>query len=220
MSRQKLPVQTETHVLLMSGRRCCICFGLRGDGGIKRGQIAHLDGDPSNGSVENLAFLCLDHHDEYDGRTSQSKSLTIREIKHYRVELYDSLRRLVGQEEKSSHESPWSNLWPPGRWTVEHDKALVFHTGTHRSQSVVLTVAQGPKTVEEINADIPPHDLDWTQVIVGDVVERGWIQITSGQTQRYELSVRGQRMLRALEEIPPPVKDASWRRVWLLDTSA
>ena len=76
----------------------------------------------------------------------------------------------------------------------------MFHTGTHRSQSVVLTVAQGPKTVEEINADIPPHDLDWTQVIVGDVVERGWIQITSGQTQRYELSVRGQRMLRALEE--------------------
>ena len=165
-------------------------------------------------------FLCLDHHDEYDGRTSQSKSLTIREIKHYRVELYDSLRRLVGQEEESSHESPWSNLWPPGRWTVEHDEALVFHTGTHRSQSVVLTVAQGPKTVEEINADIPPHDLDWTQVIVGDVVERGWIQTTSGQTQRYELSVRGQRMLRALKEIPPPIKDATWRRVWLSDTSA
>lgn len=220
MSRRKLPVQSETHVLLMSRRRCCICFGLRGDASIKRGQIAHLDGHPANDSVENLAFFCLDHHDEYDGRTSQSKGLTIREIKHYRVELYESLEGLVRREEESSDQTPWSNLWPPGKWTAEHDEALEFHTGTQRSRSVVLAVAEGPKTVEEINADIPPHDLDWTQVIVGDVVQRGWIQTTSGNAQRYELSIRGQRMLRALEEIPAGVKEAAWRRIWLPDGSA
>jgi hypothetical protein len=32
--------------------------------------------------------MCLDHHDEYDGRTSQSKGLTQAEVREYRRELY------------------------------------------------------------------------------------------------------------------------------------
>ena len=189
VNREKLPIQAETRVLLISRRRCCVCFGLRGDAGIKRGQIAHLDGDPSNNSDDNLAFLCLEHHDEYDGRTSQSKGLTIREIKHYRVELYESLKASPSLGDELSKDSPWSNLWPPGKWTAEHDEALEFHTGTHRSQSVVLMISHGPKTIEEINAEIPPHDLDWTETIAGDVARRGWIQTTSGEPRRYELEL-------------------------------
>jgi hypothetical protein len=57
---------------------------------MKRGQIAHLDGNPGNFGLDNLAYLCLNHHDEYDGKTSQSKSLQIEEVKIYRKELYDS----------------------------------------------------------------------------------------------------------------------------------
>ena len=77
MPRQKVPQSTQTEVIMASRRRCCICFGLEIDVVRKRGQIAHLDGDPSNNDFENLAFLCLEHHDEYDGRTSQSKGLTL-----------------------------------------------------------------------------------------------------------------------------------------------
>lgn len=214
MSRGKLPAQAEEHVLLMSGRRCCVCFGLHGDTSVKRGQIAHLDRDPSNNSVENLTFLCLDHHDEYDSRTSQSKGLTIREIKRHRHGLYEFVRGLPRQDAGSSGESPWSNLWPPGAWTVEHDEALEFHTGTHRSQAVVLFVSRGPRTLEEINASVPPHDLDWTRTIVSDVVRRGWVQTTHSEPPRYELSPRGYGMLRVLERIPQDIKDAAWRRVW------
>jgi hypothetical protein len=47
-----------------------------------------LDHDPSNTSEDNLAFLCLEHHDQYDSRTSQSKSLQIREVKAYRADLH------------------------------------------------------------------------------------------------------------------------------------
>ncbi|MBI2485383.1 MAG: hypothetical protein HYW01_00170 [Deltaproteobacteria bacterium] len=215
LSRTKLPACAEIHVLLMSRRRCCICFGLHGDTDIKRGQIAHLDGNPENNSVENLAFMCLVHHDEYDGNTRQSKGLTIREIKHYRVELYEFLQGSFRPGAASSTESPWSNLWPPGKWTVEHDEALEFYTGTHRSQSVVFAVSQGPITLEDINACIPPHDVDWTESIVSDLVKRGWIQVTSSEPGRYELSTQGYQMLRALMEIPENIKDAVWRRVWL-----
>src|SRR5438552_2944139 len=82
-------------VVARSRRRCCFCFGLNGDAAVKRGQIAHLDQDRSNRRPDNLAFLCLDHHDEYDGRTSQSKGFTIDEAKLYRSELYAHMQALA-----------------------------------------------------------------------------------------------------------------------------
>jgi hypothetical protein len=92
MSRRRLPSETQTTVLLRSRRRCCICFGLNRDTSIKSGQIAHLDGDSANASKDNLAFLCLDHHDRLDSRSSQSKNFTIEEVKRFRIELYEAIR--------------------------------------------------------------------------------------------------------------------------------
>lgn len=92
--RSQIPKEIEAAVLLQSGRRCCICFGLRRDAGVRKGQIAHLDHDPQNNSIENLAFLCLEHHDEYDSRTQQSKGLTKREVKKYRDRLHEYCRTL------------------------------------------------------------------------------------------------------------------------------
>src|SRR3989304_5090797 len=86
--RPKLPGPVEASVLLNSKRRCCLCVYLSSDSSQKRGQIAHLDGNPDNNDEDNLAFLCLLHHDEYDSRTSVSKGLTIAEVKRYRQKLY------------------------------------------------------------------------------------------------------------------------------------
>ena len=74
-------------VLVASRRRCCLCYSLGNDAGEKKGQVAHLDRNASNNSRDNLAFLCLDHHDQYDSRTSQAKGLTIEEVKQYRNQL-------------------------------------------------------------------------------------------------------------------------------------
>ncbi len=93
MNRQKIPSQTETKVLLNSRRRCCICFGLERDNRIKQGQIAHLDKNPNNNSIENLAFLCLAHHDNYDSKTSQSKGFTKNEVVTFRNELEDYINQ-------------------------------------------------------------------------------------------------------------------------------
>ena len=55
---------------------------------MKQGQIAHLDQNSANSSEDNLAYLCSDHHDQYDGSTKQSKNFTIEEVKHFREELH------------------------------------------------------------------------------------------------------------------------------------
>ncbi len=92
--RKKTPPEIETDVLTMSARRCCICFGIQMDLSVKKGQIAHLDYDPSNAEFDNLAYLCIPHHDDYDSKTSQSKGLTIHEVKAYRTLLYEAVRQM------------------------------------------------------------------------------------------------------------------------------
>jgi tetratricopeptide (TPR) repeat protein len=87
-NRPKMPKAIETELLRLSARRCCLCYGLNQDIDEKKGQIAHLDHDPTNNDIDNLAWLSLEHHDEYDGKTSQSKNYTIQEVKKYRNDLY------------------------------------------------------------------------------------------------------------------------------------
>ncbi len=90
-SRKRTPEQTEADVLIASRRRCALCFGFFGDLDQKRGQIAHVDRDPSNADFDNLAYLCLPHHDEYDSKTSQSKRFTPAELIAYRKRLYERM---------------------------------------------------------------------------------------------------------------------------------
>jgi len=78
----------ETLLYAKSLRRCAFCFGLDNDHGRKRGQIAHVDQNRANSKFANLAWLCLPHHDEYDGKTSQSKNLTRKELEYFRDKLY------------------------------------------------------------------------------------------------------------------------------------
>jgi hypothetical protein len=89
-------------LLIQSRRRCCLCFGLKANIDEKDGQIAHLDRNPSNNSLDNLAWLCLSHHDQYDSVRGQTKRLTFEEVKSYREQLYSQLAALMskGAEEQ------------------------------------------------------------------------------------------------------------------------
>src|SRR6266516_203024 len=94
-NRKRISSEVVADVTSASRRRCCICFALRLDDSEKQGQIAHLDRDASNNSSDNHAFLCLDHHDQYDSRTSPAKGLTIEEVKRYRTELLAFVARTI-----------------------------------------------------------------------------------------------------------------------------
>ncbi|HEV7486106.1 MAG TPA: hypothetical protein VGQ65_10525 [Thermoanaerobaculia bacterium] len=95
MSKRKpISRETESAVLVLSRRRCCVCFALNRDTDLKRGQqIAHLNHNSGNSELDNLVYLCLDHHNEYDSRTSQAKGLTVNELRQFRIELHEALER-------------------------------------------------------------------------------------------------------------------------------
>jgi hypothetical protein len=87
-ARTQIPTEIQHSVLDRSRRRCALCIHFDHDWAQKEGQIAHLDRDPSNFAEDNLAFLCLPHHDDYDTQRRQTKNLTIREAKTGRDRLY------------------------------------------------------------------------------------------------------------------------------------
>ncbi len=82
-----MPKAVEADVLIRSRRRCCLCFFWDGDDFTKNGQIAHIDRDSSNASADNLVYLCLEHHNQYDSRQSQAKNVTEKEVRHARMML-------------------------------------------------------------------------------------------------------------------------------------
>ena len=82
--RKKVRNSDKELVLLRSGRVCGFCYGLNQDKTVKAGQIAHLDRNNQNGDIDNLMFMCLVHHNEYDSTTSQAVGFTIGEAKVYR----------------------------------------------------------------------------------------------------------------------------------------
>jgi hypothetical protein len=81
---------------------------LKGDIELKEGQIAHLDRNRVNNSLDNLAWLCLPHHDDYDTIRRQTKRLTAEEVKSYRDDLYKQVSKIF--ELKASPEKTRSNL--------------------------------------------------------------------------------------------------------------
>lgn len=88
MTRKSIPQVVQADVVIKSKRRCALCVWLDGNTSERSGQIAHINGDHSDSRFENLVWLCLEHHDKFDSKTSQTKNYTQIEIKNYRDKLY------------------------------------------------------------------------------------------------------------------------------------
>ncbi len=167
VARKPITTKRQADVLVKSRRRCCICYGLDRDTSIKQGQIAHLDHDASNDAEENLAFLCLNHHDQYDGKTRQSKSLTQEEVFRYRAELHDAISKAFALEV------------PFGQARVNPVIGHYIRTGEVESADLTVKLLEdGSYHVQGLalwgtNREYGPNmgDLDFVATLRGDTIE-------------------------------------------------
>lgn len=79
--RTPIPDDVAAEVLYQHDRTCCVCT----EPG-KAIQIHHIDEDPSNHNLENLAVLCLQHHEETQVRGGFGRKLRAVDVTKHRDE--------------------------------------------------------------------------------------------------------------------------------------
>jgi hypothetical protein len=86
--RPRVPEDVSAQVQFMANRTCCVC---REPG--KAVQIHHLDEDPSNNSLDNLAVLCLQHHNDTQLKGGFGRKLDAGQVRLYRDEWYEMVNQ-------------------------------------------------------------------------------------------------------------------------------
>lgn len=89
MTRLSIPPEIAAKVLFLSDRTCCVC---RRKG--KPIQIHHIDGNPTNSDINNLAVLCLDCHNETQISGGFHRKLDAEQVRLYQ----DDWLNLVARE--------------------------------------------------------------------------------------------------------------------------
>lgn len=195
MKRKKIATETETLVLTRSRRRCALCFGFDGDPQQKAGQLAHLDQDPGNGQEDNLAFLCMFHHDQYDSRTSQSKGLTAHEVKRYRTLLYERLQSLLDEPHSLAARPSGSTPLTPD--VNEEEKIPKAEPHPLWSRLTFLNSIEDDSDISELE-DRSKELIDYVALLkrgkrysklIGKLVRRSppWFVIATGESERLRL---------------------------------
>lgn len=76
-TRRKLTPAQRSEILLANRHACCVCQD-------HKVQIHHIDSDPSNNEIKNLAVLCLKHHDQATMQAGLSSKLNPRDVREYK----------------------------------------------------------------------------------------------------------------------------------------
>lgn len=196
--RKKAPKPTVADVLVNFGRRCPLCFGLHSDASVKQGQIAHLDGDRTNDDENNLAFLCLAHHDLYDTVTSQSKGIELSEVRIYIERLKEyvaTMRSGAWPDSISTAASPRNASAPRGSTPAEYQLRLPIYVAVKSFLISVVTKAKVDldslmKLAAETEEAIFLFD-NATSDLIGEIYSRA-ISLRSVQQKMEILSKSGQ----------------------------
>ena len=164
MARKPIPDETQNAVLLKSRRRCCLCFWLEGTHEVRKGQIAHLDQNNENSDEDNLVFLCLDHHDEYDGKTSTTKGFKLQEVRRWRDELYREMEYRFRTVKRRDFELTILGFTYVGPEDQVKVKFRIKNSGEVEARTPVVSIRL-PENVTGQVPPRPPQSDPWNQMV-------------------------------------------------------
>lgn len=84
--RITIPEEISAEVIFASDNTCCVCHTPGPT------QIHHIDENPANNDIDNLALLCLTCHDKTQVRGGFAKHLTAPVVRRYRNEWVKTVR--------------------------------------------------------------------------------------------------------------------------------
>ncbi len=86
-ARVPVPDELAADVLYLANRTCCVC---NEPGRVV--QIHHIDGDPANNTIANLAVLCLECHDRTQLSGGFGRQLDAAQVVRYRDAWFERVR--------------------------------------------------------------------------------------------------------------------------------
>jgi hypothetical protein len=142
--RVPVPPDTDAEMLYASDNTCCVCREPR-----RSLQVHHIDDDPSNNNVTNLAVLCLDCHDKTQIHGGFGKKLTARVVIRCRNEWLKAVAaRRAG---KSAQPSPMRRASPPSRMSQEQARAQARHL-----RELYKEFLTGVKLLQSVATELSP----------------------------------------------------------------
>jgi hypothetical protein len=85
--RTKIPQKTETEVLFINDRTCCVCRNKK-----KGVCIHHIDDNPSNNDISNLSVVCTECHDLIHKKGGTTKGISPSLLLKYKHEWETSIK--------------------------------------------------------------------------------------------------------------------------------
>lgn len=167
MKKDRIPISVElsADVLYQADRTCCVC-NERG----KAIQIHHIDEDPSNNDIENLAVLCLQCHEETQIRGGFGRKLGPQVVTKYR----DEWCRRVKQRREEVDRQTIANLVEVGGSQASNE---MKETG-NRDDDILMFVNSLPAWR---NAALPKYQAEWDTGITSRVVQANYDYIDEMQ---------------------------------------
>jgi len=138
--------------------------------GPKKGQIAHIDQDSSNSAVDNLCWLCLAHHDEYDSSTSQSKGITPAELRQHRADLH----RFLDAER--------SQMSAPAAVSMSTEAIALANYLSNRSQTGRRLDSRA--RIETLSRELA-MDRDDVEIAIDELANAGLVELSGTRTEVY-----------------------------------
>lgn len=92
--RVEIPPDVAGEVLFLADRTCCVCRQRS-----RPVQLHHIDGDPTNSVVENLAVLCFDCHRETQIQGGFDRKLDAAQVRLYKADWTKRVERQRGTAE-------------------------------------------------------------------------------------------------------------------------
>ena len=124
MVRKRIPVTNADQVMFDNDHTCCVCR-VR----FSPVQIHHIDGNPNNNSRDNLAILCLDHHNQASYPQGFGRRISPGEIQKYKADWEELVLSKRAPTYKGNSKSFYATICGYGsEYTVEvvevviHDK--------------------------------------------------------------------------------------------------
>jgi len=146
--RTPVPEEVSADVLFQHDHTCCVC---REHG--RSVQIHHINEDPTDHDVDNLAVLCLEDHNRTQTRGGFAKHLRAVEVRRYRDERVSSRRKRADEiaAEKMSGTAFSEIVSKVDSWSLDVTDAphiTISRTSEHGEMTTVDMVVEGQNVID------------------------------------------------------------------------